>query len=34
MVMPPLAVPLYFIIGRHQKIDYKRDDESSHTSVS
>ena len=24
LVMPPFAVPLYFIIGRQQKIDYKR----------
>jgi hypothetical protein len=34
MIMPPLAVPLYFFIGRHQKIDHKVGDESSHTSVS
>lgn len=32
MFMPPLAVPLYFIIGRKQKIGIKKNDESSQPS--
>lgn len=32
MVMPPLAVPLYFIIGRKQKIDSKNNHESPQAS--
>ena len=32
MVMPPLAVPLYFIIGRKQTVDSKNNNESPRTS--
>jgi hypothetical protein len=32
MFMPPLAVPLYFIIGRKQKIDSKNNSESPQSS--
>ena len=32
MVMPPLAVPLYFIIGRQQKINSKNNNESPQAS--
>jgi hypothetical protein len=32
MFMPPLAVPLYFIIGKKQRLDNKSDDKDILTS--
>jgi hypothetical protein len=32
MFMPPFAVPLYFIIGKKQKIDTKKNDKSFQAS--
>ncbi len=32
MFMPPLAVPLYFIIGKKQKINNKNNDKNSQAS--